>query len=129
MAMAVVLTSILMGGIYRLALRPSEKGFAHLRLGPDELRLTLVNLILFSVGLAFLLVGLTAATVGGPLGILVSLAVTGGMIWAGVRLLLATPMTFAEHRIAITDSWRLTKGHFWSLFGMTILAIIFYVMV
>lgn len=129
MVMAVVLTSILMGGIYRLALRPSEKGFAHLRLGPDELRLTLVNLILFSLGLAFLLVGLTAATVGGPLGILVSLGVTGAMIWAGVRLLLATPMTFAEHRIAITDSWRLTKGHFWSLFGMTILAIIFYVMV
>ncbi|WP_340644607.1 hypothetical protein, partial [Phenylobacterium sp.] len=129
MVLAVVLTSILMGGIYRLALRPSEKGFAHLRLGADELRLTVVNLVLFSVGIAFLVVGFTAAAIGGPFGVLVSLAVTVGMIWAGVRLLLATPMTFAEHRISILQSWRLTQGHFWSLFGMTILAIIFYVMV
>ena len=30
----------------------------------------------------------------------------------------------AERRIAIFDSWSLTKGHFWGLLGMTILAII-----
>lgn len=126
---SIALMSVLMGGIYRLALRPSEKGLAHLRLGADELRLTIVNLALFTVGLLFLVLTFTVTAVGGPLGVLVSLALAVGMIWAGVRLLLATPMTFAEHRIAIVDSWRLTKGHFWSLFGMTILAIIFYVMV
>ncbi|WP_421932092.1 hypothetical protein [Phenylobacterium sp.] len=126
---SIALMSVLMGGIYRLALRPSEKGLAHLRLGADELRLTIVNLALFTVGLLFLVLTYTVTAVAGPLGVLVSLALAVGMIWAGVRLLLATPMTFAEHRIAIVDSWRLTKGHFWSLFGMTILAIIFYVMV
>lgn len=126
---SIFLLSVLMGGIYRLALRPSEKGVAHLRLGADELRLTLVNLALFSVGVLFLVLTFGAARLGGPFGVLISLVLAGGMIWAGVRLLLATPMTFAEHRIAIFDSWRLTKGHFWSLFGMTILAIIFYVMV
>nr|QQZ51743.1 hypothetical protein JKL49_13035 [Phenylobacterium glaciei] len=77
----------------------------------------------------FLVLTFGAAKLGGPFGVLVSLALAVAMIWAGVRLLLATPMTFAEHRIAILDSWRLTKGHFWSLFGMTILAIIFYIMV
>lgn len=126
---SIALMSVLMGGIYRLALRPSEKGLAHLRLGADELRLTIVNLALFTVGLLFLVLTYTVTAVAGPLGVVVSLALAVGMIWAGVRLLLATPMTFAEHRIAIVDSWRLTKGHFWSLFGMTILAIIFYVMV
>lgn len=126
---SIFLLSVLMGGIYRLALRPSEKGIAHLRLGADELRLTVVNLALFSVGVLFLVLTFFAATLGGPFGVVVSLVLAGGMIWAGVRLLLATPMTFAEHRIAIFDSWRLTKGHFWSLFGMTILAIIFYIMV
>ncbi|CAN5896458.1 hypothetical protein BH11PSE1_BH11PSE1_07480 [soil metagenome] len=126
---SIFLLSVLMGGIYRLALRPSEKGIAHLRLGADELRLTVVNLALFSVGVLFLVLTFGAAKLGGPFGVLVSLALAVAMIWAGVRLLLATPMTFAEHRIAILDSWRLTKGHFWSLFGMTILAIIFYIMV
>lgn len=126
---SIFLLSVLMGGIYRLALRPSEKGIAHLRLGADELRLTVVNLALFSVGVLFLVLTFGAAKLGGPLGVLVSLGLAVAMIWAGVRLLLATPMTFAEHRIAIFDAWRLTKGHFWSLFGMTILAIIFYIMV
>ncbi|MDO8378507.1 hypothetical protein [Phenylobacterium sp.] len=123
------LFSILMGGIYRLALRPSEKGLAHLRLGADELRLTLVNLVLVPVYLLFGALSVRTLTIGGPLGWMVSLVLFAVLTWVGVRLSLATPMTFAEHRIAIVDSWRLTKGHFWSLFGMVILAFIFYLMV
>src|SRR5258705_351529 len=49
--LAVTLISIITAGIYRLVLRPGEKGFVHLRLGADELRLTLVNLLLFGIGL------------------------------------------------------------------------------
>lgn len=121
--------SILMGGIYRLALRPSERGIAHLRLGPDEFRLTLVNLVLVPVYVLFWVLSVRTLTIGGGFGVVASLVLSAFLTWVGVRLSLATPMTFAEHRIAILDSWRLTKGHFWSLFGMTILAIIFYIMV
>jgi hypothetical protein len=50
-------------------------------------------------------------------------------MWIGVRLSLAAPATFVRRKIAIADSWRLTRGHFWSLLGMIVLAIIFWIMV
>jgi uncharacterized membrane protein len=50
-------------------------------------------------------------------------------IWVGVRLSLATPMTFASHRFAVRDAWGASRGKFWPLFGMIVLAVIFYVMV
>jgi uncharacterized membrane protein len=50
-------------------------------------------------------------------------------VWLGVRLSLATPMSFALHKLAIRDAWAASHGRFWSLFGMIILAVIFYVMV
>jgi hypothetical protein len=126
--------SILMGGIYRLVLRPQERGFAHLRLGPDELRLAVVNLLLLPLGLVFLatvdLVGAqVAAQLGPTVGLLAAIAVAVPMIWLGVRLLLATPTTFAEHRLAIGPSWELSRGRVWPLFGMMLLAVIFYIVV
>ena len=36
---------------------------------------------------------------------------------------MSAPAAFAEHRLAIFDSWRLTKGQFWKLAGAYILAI------
>ena len=131
--LAVALISIITAGIYRLVLRPGEKGFVHLRLGADELRLTLVNLLLFGIGLLCLVVGfiaIAAAEQGGSsVGFAVGVLVAGLTIWLGVRLSLATPMTFQAHRIMIGPAWELTRGRFWPLFGMIVLALIFYVMV
>lgn len=131
--LVVVLASILSGGVYRLVLRPNEPGLAHLRLGADEMRLTVVNIVLYSVGTFFLFFLVLAAGVLGKTtglgGVLSGLIIAGAMIWIGVRFLLATPMTFGERRITIQQSWRLTRGRFWPLFGMSILALIFYVIV
>jgi len=126
--------SILTGGIYRLVLRPTEKGFMHLRVGPDELRLTWVNLALLFVGLTCLgfldlLYSRIAGTVGGPLAAVICIVVALPMIWFGVRMSLMTPLTFAEHRIDWGKAWAMTRGSFWPLFGMILLAAIFYVMV
>jgi hypothetical protein len=114
-------------------LRPEEKGFVHLRLGADELRLTLVNLLLFGIGLLCLVVGfvaIAAAERGGSyVGLVVGVLVAGLTIWLGVRLSLATPMTFHAHRITLLPAWELTRGRFWPLFGMIVLALIFYIMV
>lgn len=133
LALTVFLLSVVMAGIYRLVLRPNEHGFAHLRLGRDEFRLTAVNLLLFGAGILCLFVGfmLTAlAERSGPVvGLLVGCAGVAFTVWLGVRLSLATPMTFATHRMSVTEAWALTRGYFWPLLGMIILAVIFYVII
>jgi hypothetical protein len=132
LVLVTALLSALMGGIYRLVLRPGEKGFLHLRFGKDELRLTAVNLLLFAFGMLCLtaeLAAVAAADQQGGLAAIPAMVLPLVTIWVGVRLSLATPMTFALHRFAIRDSWRASRSKFWPLFGMIVLAVIFYVMV
>jgi len=133
MVLVVTHLSVLTAGIYRLVLRPGESGLAHLRLGADELRMTAVNLILFGVGVVSLVVAdliVAAATrYGAAAGVVAGLLVAVPVIWIGVRLSLATPMTFAQRRIAIGASWTFTRGRFWPLFGMIVLTLVFYVMI
>jgi hypothetical protein len=131
--MTVLLISVIMGGIYRLVLRPEEHGIAHLRLGRDELRLAAVNLILVLVGAAFLLLGLIvsqiAAQGGGMVAVVADLILVCLTVWIGVRLSLVTPMTFDSGRISFRAAWALTRDRFWSLLGMIVLAVIFYIIV
>jgi hypothetical protein len=132
LVLVVGLYSTLMGGIYRLVLRPGEKGFLHLRLGRDELRLTAVNLLLFAIGMVCLtaeLAAVAAANEQGGIAIVAALVLPIVTAWIGVRLSLATPMTFDLHRFTIRDAWIASRGKFWPLLGMIVLAAIFYVMV
>jgi hypothetical protein len=133
MLLVVALTSIITGGIFRAVLRPQERGFLHLRLGPDEFRLTLVNLILVAIGLICFMTGIVAVTLatqtGSAVGLVSSAVVVVLTVWVGVRLCLVTPMTFATGRIAIAPAWELSRGRFWSLLGMIALSVIFYIMV
>jgi hypothetical protein len=136
LAMVLMIIAVLTAGVYRLVLRPHERGLAHLRLGADELRLAVVHLMLFSVGIGMLVAAeLVVAGLSsdgpappGPVA-LVGAVLAVALIWVGVRLSLATPLTFAEKRISLGAAWRLTRGRFWSLFGMIVLAGVFYLMV
>jgi membrane-anchored glycerophosphoryl diester phosphodiesterase (GDPDase) len=65
--------------------------------------------------------GAGAAVGGGFLAVFLALGV---MVFIGVRFSLALPATFAERRIRIRESWRLTKGRFWPLLGCYLLAVI-----
>ena len=127
-------SAMIYAAIARSVLRPAENAFGYLRLGMDEVRVLAVSLVLF-IALTLLMVvlsgivggaiGLTVAAEAPALWLLVVLLVLASialMIWLAVRLSLAIPITMAERRIAIFDSFNLTKGRFWPLLGMALLA-------
>jgi hypothetical protein len=126
---------IMAAAVYRLIFRHDDTRFGYLRLGADELRLmglTLIYILLFMV----LVVGVTmisailfaVASVAGQgfanfVGMITWLASVGVVIYVLVRLSLAPVATFAERRLALFESWSLTRGQFWKLLGTYALAI------
>jgi hypothetical protein len=124
--------------IFRSLLRPAQRSFASLRISGDELRVFLVALVLgvimvlaivvLAIAAAIPLILLFNSAVAGAhvlsvlTGVLIGLGALAILLWAGVRLCLASVITFAEKRIAIFDSWKLTRGNFWNLVGAFLLA-------
>ncbi|HEV2816973.1 MAG TPA: hypothetical protein VGW40_07115 [Allosphingosinicella sp.] len=121
---------VLFTAALRAALRPGESGFASLRLGMDELRMTglalfltivlYLGLILIGLALAIPLNLLTLATGGTDVTILLVgeiVLLTPLAAWILVRLSLAYPLTLMRGRIVIGESWQLSRGRFWTLFG------------
>ena len=125
---------VLYAAVNRAVLRPQEGGFGFIRLGAAELRMAVV-LLLFVLVLvvasfaAFIVLGILSglatvagAAVGGLVAVLGVVALFAALLWVGTRLSLCTPMTFAEERIRFFESWGLTRGRFWALFGGYVLA-------
>lgn len=121
---AFVELAVFAGAIYRIVLRPDERGFAFLRLAADELRLFGVLAVLFALWMAatmvvsFLLAGVAAIAdpAGGAAAMALAFAIMVIVaIFGGVRLSLSGPMTFAAGRLRIFASWQATEGRFWPL--------------
>lgn len=147
--LGLVFTSVIGAASFRVILRPEDDRFAYLRLGADEWRLVLLTLMFIAlwIGATFVVVlalGIVGAIIGAiaavamgegalemvaALGALISLAVFPVWVWLLVKFSLAWPMTFAERRIQLFRSWRVTRGHFWRLFGAYLLAVILAVVV
>ena len=135
MIMGLAVQCVMAGAVYRILLRPEEKGFAYLKLGMDEARLAaltfiyvlLASVTMFVVVLAAALIAVIASAAGQNVALLVAVATEifflGLLFYVGVRLSLAPAITFAERRIALFDSWKLTHGQFWRLTGAYALAI------
>ena len=131
-----IVASIQLAAVYRAVLRPTDRGFAYMKFGADKLR-QIVLMILFMVlhgliwgGIFGALIALHAqGYIDGPGAVASYLA--GGMIacflsvFFGIRLSLAPPMTFARRRLHLGRAWDLTRGSFWPLLGMFVLALIF----
>ena len=131
---SLIASAMMHAAIARSVLRPGESAFGYLRLGMDEVRVLVVSVVLFLVfmvlmavssGLIGVAVGMTVAAEAPALWLLVVLLVLATIAlfaWLFVRLSLAIPITMAERRIAIFDSFGFTKGRFWPLLGMALLA-------
>lgn len=134
MPLQLVVTSVLTAAIARAILRPSDSAFGYMRLSMDEVRVFVVTLVvllaLFAIYIGCiigvgLLIGVAAAIGQSWAGLLVIAGILASiclMAWLAVRWSLAVPITVAERRMAFFDSFGLTKGRFWSMLGMAILA-------
>lgn len=139
---SLVVGAMLGAAVARGVLTPSSDRFGYLRLGMDEVRVLVVTFVLGVVMSLAAVAGLVAVgvliaaarTAGGDgpaviAGLVGFLAVTCLFIWLSVRLSLAVPITVAERRFAFFDSFSLTKGRFWPLLGMAILAVVMVMLV
>lgn len=137
--LGLVVSAVLTAAISRAVLRPAEKSFGYLRLGADEMRVLAVTIILFFVmlfamGLCGAVIGFAGAltagsSAAGPVVVLLCLAAICVYAWLMVRLSLAVPITVGERRIAVFESFAATKGHFWALLGMALLAFVMSIVV
>jgi len=137
LAMPVGLVVLVMLGAaaFRAVLFPEQDRFAYLRLGMDEVRLLGTTLILI-IGfyIAMIAAGIVAGLFVGVLAVLGASAVIGALLiglvmmalgaWLMVRFALAGPLTILQRKIVIGPAWRLSRGHFWQLFGAYIVVVL-----
>ena len=139
--LSVVVNTVVIGAIFRSVLEPEKGRFGYLRLGGQELWLGLTYLVLtvMTVIMVFILVfpvaiaaGVSAAMAqhgtGSPLmGLVVALVALGGfgvILWVLLRLSLALPMSFAQGRFLLYESWDLTRGQALKMFGVYLVLVL-----
>ena len=135
LVLGLAIQSIMAAAVYRLIFRHDDTRFGYLRLGGDELRLMALTVIYI-----FLIMGLVVAvtmlagivvaisSAAGPavqtfVATAVGFIALGVIVYVLVRLSLAPVATFAERRLAVFESWSLTRGQFWPLLGAYALAV------
>lgn len=139
--------AIICSAVFRAVLEPNQSRGAFLRLGPQELWLTLLFLVvsvlayivavIASIGVVLpaVIVGLA----GGPDGqgamagvftaFGLAMAAVAVLVWLGLRLSLAAPMTFVDRQFRLFESWSVTRGSAWRLLGVAVLCLLMVIVV
>lgn len=145
-------TAIVQSAIFRSQFEPDAQGLAFLRFGGDEVRqviaivlwflafilfyfLFLLALMLFMAIMGF--IGSLSSILGGILMVLVSITGLVTFFFILSRWSLAMVQSYAEKKINILGSFKLTKGHGWTLLGgyillflvVLVMLIVFYVVI
>lgn len=132
--LSMIISAVLMAAVVRAVLQPDAGGFGYLRLGMDEVRAFVVTLVIgiltaIAAAVAFVVAGIAGGVAvasfegwGVLVMVLAMLAAGAFVVWLVVRWSLAIPITVAEKRFAIFDSFAMTRGRFWPLLGMAVIA-------
>jgi hypothetical protein len=128
MLSGLVVRVVLTGAVFRAVLFPKDSGWFYLRLGARELWLALllivVGIIAFAVVMVIMAFAVPLVFIVGPdadpmvQSILVRfmmLPLYGVLLFLFVRFCLAFPMTFAESRFRLVESWTMTRGNGWRI--------------
>ena len=134
--------AVICAAIFRAVLKPAQPGLAYLRLGTAELLLALLflvqNVLAYIVAvLVMIVIAILAFIVGlasgqGEAGVaagvitavVLGFVALGLMVWVALRLSMAAPMTVAEGRFRLFESWGLTRGRGWALLGVGVLTVL-----
>jgi len=135
-ASSIVSQTLVVGAIFRAMLRPEERSWFFLRLGPRELWLGLVVLVLavmiFMGMFALMIPVMIVAGVGAAakveaiafLAPLLMFVAFGVAIWLLIRLSMAPVMSFARSTFVLFESWPFTRGHALKMFGVALALVI-----
>lgn len=128
---------IVIAAAMRAVLKPRDEAVGYLRVGFDELRLAVLAIlwvvvlyVLFVIsGVVAAMVALRAVTDGDPDTVkgVVAIAMLAPLclaVWLQMRLGLAFPLTLLRGRFVLGESWRLTRGRFWRLFGASVVIVL-----
>jgi hypothetical protein len=130
---SILATAVVNAAIYRAILEPENKAYAYLRFGAQELWVGLVNIVFyFLIFLAVLaavvplviLIGVGAAAgartgwTEGLVAFLLACGAAAAVIWVALRLSLALPLSFSQRAFRLFESWDMTRGQGWRLFGV-----------
>ncbi|WP_395945048.1 hypothetical protein [Brevundimonas sp.] len=128
--------AVLSAAVARSVLRPEESRWGYIRFGMDELRVLAVTVVIgLIVGLlSGVLFAVVSRLVGAGLAsgqavmfllaLIVALGAIALVIWLSVKFSLAVPMTLDRRKISVVESFSATKGQFWPLLGMAIIALV-----
>lgn len=129
-----VVQAVIAAAVFRLVLDPEDSRVHPVQFGQEEVRLILLALaytffflmaVVAAVLVGGVVAGIAGAVGGGPLvGFIIAFALMGGLVYVAVRMSLGPVITFSEGRVALFDSWAMTRGLFWPILGAYALAVI-----
>lgn len=132
---SMIVTAVLTAAVARGVLEPRARAtFGYLKLGMDEVRVLVVTIVLsilmmviaFVAYFVAVFISVAAGSMidgwGWLIGFTSVFAATALIVWLAVRWSLAVPITLADRKMAFFESFRVTKGRFWPLLGMAIIA-------